>query len=112
MVGMLQCMNHNGFAGAPGSFLYPCDVSKEGYEILWQKWMSSLVVQDLISCAEMVPEIPEYGILYVISELILTEMARCKPYLRGFYMLPEAHPILMIHTWKIMEHSSSNGCLI
>ena len=86
--------------------------SKEGYEILWQKWMSSLVVQDLISCAEMVPEIPEYGILYVISELILTEMARCKPYLRGFYMLPEAHPILMIHTWKIMEHSSSNGCLI
>ncbi len=81
--------------------------SNEGSETLKQQWMSLITAHHHISSAERVPQT-----WYIAWKLrvILGKNDTCLT-IRCLYMLSEAPMKLPRHLMKVMNHSSSNGCL-
>ena len=79
----------------------------EEYAALEHQWISLSAAQHPISHAERVPEI-----LYFVSNLrdYIGRNGKVRA-IRGVWMLSEGPSISLIYLRKVMEYSSSNGCL-
>ena len=80
---------------------------EEGSGILQQQWLSLNAVHHPIFCAERVLNI-WYFVCNLRVNLVRIGLVST---MRGLSMLPEAHPIIVMHPRKVMNHSCSNECL-